>query len=158
FSPMAESFSSLVAACPSWSCRLPTRSSIGAARSFRTDRARSPAFALQDYLNDSDHALWGLVTNGAVIRLMRENASLTCPAYSEADLAQIFTNEDAASFAVVWLLIHRTRFGAAGSPTTDCELERSREAGSREGEAARDRLAAQVETALKVLGSGFLEA
>ncbi len=122
-----------------------------------TDRSRSPAFALQDYLNDSDDALWGLVTNGAVLRLMRDNASLTRPAYIEADLAAIFTNEDAASFAVLWSLIHRTRFGTAGTPITDCALERWREAGSREGEAARDRLAAQVETALKVLGSGFLE-
>jgi Eco57I restriction-modification methylase/N-6 DNA methylase len=123
-----------------------------------TDRSRSAAFALQDYLNDSDHALWGLVTNGAVLRLMRDNASLTRPAYIEADLVQIFTNEDAASFAVLWSLFHRTRFGIAGTPATDCALERWREAGSREGEAARDRLAAQVETALKALGSGFLEA
>lgn len=123
-----------------------------------TDRSRSPAFALQDYLNDSDDALWGLVTNGVVLRLMRDNASLTRPAYIEADLVAIFTNEDAASFAVLWSLIHRSRFGVAGTPVTDCALERWREAGSREGEAARDRLAAQVETALKVLGSGFLEA
>jgi hypothetical protein len=123
-----------------------------------TDRSRSPAFALQDYLNDSGNALWGLVTNGVVIRLMRDNASLTRPAYVEADLAQIFVNEDAASFAVLWSLIHRTRFGTAGAPITDCALERWREAGAREGEAARDRLAAQVEIALKVLGSGFLEA
>ena len=123
-----------------------------------TDRSRSPAFALQDYLNDSDAALWGLVTNGAVIRLMRDNASLTRPAYIEADLAAIFTNEDAASFAVLWSLIHRTRFGADGTPATDCVLERWRDAGAREGEAARDRLASQVEVALKVLGSGFLEA
>ena len=98
------------------------------------------------------------MTNGAVIRLMRDNASLTRPAYVEADLAAIFTNEDAASFAVLWSLIHRTRFGVAGTPVTDCALERWRDAGSREGVAARDRLAAQVETALKVLGSGFLEA
>ncbi len=123
-----------------------------------TDRSRSPAFALQDYLNDHDDALWGLVTNGTVLRLMRDNASLTRPAYIEADLAQIFTNEDAASFAVLWSLIHRTRFGAAEAPVTDCALERWREAGAREGEAARDRLAAQVEIALRVLGSGFLEA
>ncbi|MFT4129727.1 Eco57I restriction-modification methylase domain-containing protein [Labrys sp. (in: a-proteobacteria)] len=122
------------------------------------DRSRSPAFALQDYLNDHDDALWGLVTNGALIRLMRDNASLTRPAYIEADLAQIFTNEDAASFSTLWLLIHRTRFGVAGTPTTDCALERWRDAGSKEGEAARDKLAGQVEKALKTLGSGFLEA
>lgn len=122
------------------------------------DRSRSPAFALQDYLNDHDDALWGLATNGVVLRLMRDNASLTRPAYIEADLVQIFTNEDAASFAVLWSLIHRTRFGVAGTPAADCPLEHWRESGSREGEAVRDRLAAQVEAALRVLGSGFLEA
>jgi hypothetical protein len=123
-----------------------------------TDRSRSPSFALQDHLNDHDETMWGLVTNGVLIRLMRDNASLTRPAYIEADLAQIFANEDAASFAILWLMIHRSRFGAAGAPVTDCPLERWREAGSREGEAARDRLAAQVQMALKLLGSGFLEA
>ncbi|MFK3777690.1 Eco57I restriction-modification methylase domain-containing protein [Agrobacterium sp. NPDC089420] len=123
-----------------------------------TDRSRSPAFALQDHLNDSDDALWGIVTNGMQLRLMRDNASLTRPAYIEADLAQMFTNEDIASFAVLWLLIHRSRFGAAETPATDCPLERWRDAGSKEGEAARDRLAYQVQLALKLLGSGFLEA
>ncbi|WP_137113284.1 N-6 DNA methylase [Mesorhizobium sp. GR13] len=122
------------------------------------DRSRSPAFALQDYLNDSEEALWGIVTNGTHLRLMRDNASLTRPAYIEADLAQIFSTEDIASFAALWLLIHRSRFGAADTPATDCPLERWREAGSREGEAARDRLADQVQIALKVLGSGFLQA
>ena len=123
-----------------------------------TDRSRSPAFALQDYLNDRDEALWGIVTNGMQLRLMRDNASLTRPAYIEADLAQMFTNKDIASFTLLWLLIHRTRFGAADTPATDCPLERWRDAGSKEGEAARDRLAGQVQLVLKLLGSGFLEA
>lgn len=123
-----------------------------------TDRSRSPAFALQDYLNEHDNALWGLVTNGTLLRLMRDNASLTRPAYIEADLAQIFTNEDAASFSALWLTIHRSRFGTTGTPPTDCALEQWRAAGSREGEVARDRVADQVQLSLKVLGSGFLEA
>ena len=123
-----------------------------------TDKSRSPTIALQDYLNERDEALWGLVTNGAHLRLLRDNASLTRPAHIEADLAQIFANEDAASFAALWLLIHRSRFGAAATSAADCPLERWRDAGAREGEAARDRLAGQVEAALRVLGSGFLEA
>ena len=123
-----------------------------------TDRTRSPAFALQDYLNEHDEALWGLATNGTHLRLLRDNASLTRPAYLEADLGQIFAHEDAASFAALWLLVHRSRFGAQGTPATDCALERWRVAGAREGETARDRLADQVERALRVLGSGFLEA
>lgn len=122
------------------------------------ERSRSAAFALQDYLNDHDDALWGIATNGTILRLMRDNASLTRPAYIEADLSQIFTNEDAASFSILWLLFHRTRFGSEGTPATDCALERWRDAGAKEGEASRDRLAGQVQLALKLLGSGFLEA
>ncbi|WP_233346910.1 N-6 DNA methylase [Hyphobacterium sp. CCMP332] len=120
------------------------------------DRSRSAAFALQDWLNEREDALWGLATNGHLLRLMRDNASLTRPAYIEANLAQIFETEDIASFAAIWLIIHRSRFGAAGTPDTDCALERWREAGTKEGETARDRLAGQVEEALKVLGTGFL--
>jgi hypothetical protein len=123
-----------------------------------TDRSRSAAFALQDYLNERDDALWGLATNGTVLRLMRDNASLTRPAHIEADLSQIFCNEDAASFSVLWLLCHRTCFGNEATPATDCKLERWREAGAKEGETSRDRLAVQVQHALKLLGSGFLEA
>ena len=123
-----------------------------------TGRSRSPALALQDYLKDRDETLWGIVTNGMQLRLMRDNAALTRPAYIEADLSQMFTNEDIASFAVLWLLIHRSRFGAANTPVTDCTLERWRDAGFKEGEVARDRLAGQVQLALKLLGSGFLEA
>lgn len=121
------------------------------------DANLSPAFALQHWFNNHDTALWGLVTNGTRLRLSRHNASLTRPAHIEADLAQIFTTEDAASFATLWLLIHRSRFGATDAPATDCALEHWRNTGAREGEAARDRLAGQVEQALRILGSGFLE-
>jgi len=126
--------------------------------SLSNDRARSAVLVLQDRLNASDASLWGLATNGTTLRLMRDNASLTRPAYVEAELAQIFTTEDVASFAALWLLIHRSRFGQAGTPPTDCALERWRDAGARAGAAARDRLAGQVEQALRDLGSGFLAA
>ncbi|MES2434124.1 MAG: N-6 DNA methylase [Pseudomonadota bacterium] len=123
--------------------------------SLSLERARSAAFALQDHLNARDDALWGLATNGHLIRLMRDNASLTRPAYIEANLAQIFATEDMASFSALWLLIHRSRFG---NSTTDCPLEHWRDTGAKQGEVARDKLAKQVEQALKTLGSGFLQA
>ncbi len=39
-----------------------------------TERPLSPALALQNYLNKHDEALWGLVSNGRQIWLMRDNA------------------------------------------------------------------------------------
>ncbi len=119
-------------------------------------RRRSAASSVQDWINANDDALWGFCCNGERLRLVRDNASLTRPAYVEANLRQLFEGEDFADFAALWLLVHATRFGAAGSPVADCTLERWREAGSKQGEAARDRLRDGVEAALLALGNGFL--
>ncbi len=119
-------------------------------------RRRSAASSVQDWLNAHDEALWGFCSNGERLRLVRDNASLTRPAYVEANLRQLFEAEDFADFAAIWLLFHITRFGAAGSPVADCALERWREAGSKEGESARERLRGGVEEALRALGNGFL--
>jgi hypothetical protein len=119
-------------------------------------RRRSAASSVQDWLNANPDALWGFCCNGERIRLVRDNASLTRPAYVEANLRQLFEGEDFADFAVLWLLIHTTRFGAHGSTVPDCAIERWHDAGSKEGLVARDRLRDGVETALLALGNGFL--
>ena len=123
-----------------------------------SERARSPSLALQDHLSDPENGTWGLATNGNSIRLMRENASMTRPAFIEANIEQMFLNEDISSFSTLWLTIHRSRFGRASRPVTECTLETWRNAGAAEGEVARDRLSGQVKEVLKVVGSGFLEA
>ncbi|HEY2858088.1 MAG TPA: hypothetical protein VGJ21_06710 [Terracidiphilus sp.] len=120
------------------------------------DRRRSAASSLQDWLNTDENALWGLCSNGEHLRLLRDNQSLTRPAYLEANLRQIFENEDFAGFAVLWLIVHASRFGLAGISASDCALERWRESGSKEGLAARERLSVGVKEALLALGNGFL--
>ena len=119
-------------------------------------RRRSAASALQDWLNASQSCLWGLCTNGVRLRLTRDNASLTRPAYVEADLRRIFEADLFADFAALWLLVHESRFGLAGAPPTDSALERWRDAGRKEGVAAREKLRDGVEAALLNLGTGFL--
>ncbi len=118
---------------------------------------RRSAFGLaQEYLNAEDKALWGLATDGHTLRILRDNASLTRPAWIEADLARIFTEELYADFAALWLLAHETRFGRPEQPVTECALEAWREAGREEGTRARDKLRGGVEEALAILGQGFL--
>jgi hypothetical protein len=127
-----------------------------ASASLGSDHRRSAATALQDWLNASEDALWGLCTNGETVRLARDNASLTRPAYIEANLRRIFENEAFADFTALWLLLHASRFGRPGTPPTECALERWREEGAKEGVTARNRLRDGVEAALEVLGTGFL--
>jgi hypothetical protein len=119
---------------------------------------RSPAALLQDWLNATDHALWGLVFAGDRVRLMRDNASLTRPAWIEADLGAMFRDEMFADFTAFWLLAHATRFGAQDAAPSDCALEQWREAGLKQGVEARKDLYANVATALEELGQGLVDA
>lgn len=119
---------------------------------------RSPVVLLQDWLNGSDAALWGLVFAGDRVRLMRDNASLTRPAWIEADLAAMFRDEMFADFTAWWLLTHASRFGAAATPPSSSPLEQWREAGLSQGTAARERLREGVESAIAELGQGLIEA
>lgn len=119
-------------------------------------RRTSAALALQDRLNGDDGALWGLACNGLRLRLMRDNPSLTRPAYIEADLRRIFEADALSDFSALWLLLHASRFGAPGTSPTDCALERWRDAGQKVGETARERLREGVEKALALIGDGLL--
>ena len=119
---------------------------------------RRSAFGLtQEFLNAADDALWGLCTDGVTLRIARDNASLTRPAWIEADLARIFSEESYADFAALWLLIHETRFGRPSQPVTDCALELWRQSGREQGTRAREQLREGVEDALLCLGQGFLQ-
>lgn len=118
---------------------------------------RSPIVLLQDWLNHTDHALWGLVFAGDRVRLMRDNASLTRPAWIEADLSAMFRDEMFADFTAWWLLTHASRFGPTGSPPSTAPLEQAREAGLKQGTVARERLREGVEAALTELGQGLIE-
>ena len=121
------------------------------------DRHRRSAFGLlQETLNASGTALWGLATDGLSLRIARDNASLTRPAWIEADLGRIFTEDLYPDFAALWLLAHESRFGRADDPPETCLLERWREAGRQEGTRARDKLSGGFRQTLEILGQGFL--
>lgn len=120
-------------------------------------RRRSATLLSQEYLNAKGDACWGLVSDGVTMRLMRDNISLTRPAWIEANFSKIFSEGLFPDFSALWLLIHQSRFGRADAPVSDCALERWRERGRTDGVAARDKLRQGVEAALLELGQGFIE-
>lgn len=123
-------------------------------------RRRSPFMLAQEALNATDTSLWAIVSNGLVLRILRDNASLTRPAYIEVDLETLFTEELLADFSAFWLLAHASRFaGPAGqddAPPSDCPWERWRAAGQQAGVTVRGKLRYQVADALRALGTGFV--
>lgn len=120
-------------------------------------RKRSAFGLAQEFLNASRGALWGVASDGLTLRIVRDNASLTRPAWIEIDLARIFTEGLYPDFAATWLLLHRSRFGRADQEAASCVLETWRSSARAEGTRARERLRAGFEEAIAVLGQGFLE-
>jgi hypothetical protein len=118
---------------------------------------RPPHELLQEYLNAEDACLWGIVSNGIKIRLLRNNPSLTRPAYIEADLEQMFEEELYSDFAVFWLTFHASRLTPKDSKPTNCILEAWRSKAQKIGERALDNLREGVTQALRELGNGFLQ-
>lgn len=116
--------------------------------------AKSPHGLVQELLNRSPAHLWGIVTNGRMLRVLRDNVSLTRQAYLEFDLERIFSDNSYSDFTALWLCGHATRF--AGDPPSSCLLEQWNTEAARAGTRALDRLRDGVERAITELGTGFL--
>jgi hypothetical protein len=119
-------------------------------------RRRSPYTLAQEALNASDASLWAIVTNGLTLRVLRDNPSLTRPAYVEVDLESLFTEQLHPDFTAFWLLAHASRFGGPSREPSDCVWERWRATGQAAGVTVRTNLRYQVAEALRALGTGFL--
>lgn len=119
-------------------------------------RKRSPMGLLQEYLNAESTALWAIVSNGLVLRLLRDNPAMTRPAYIEVDFARMFEEDNYADFATFWLTLHATRLEPQNNHPEQCWLEQWRGKGQDEGERALDKLRYGVADALRQLGTGFV--
>ncbi|WBU43003.1 MULTISPECIES: Eco57I restriction-modification methylase domain-containing protein [Marinobacter] len=119
-------------------------------------RKRTPMGLAQEYLNAQDDSLWAVVSNGQVLRLLRDNPAMTRPAYLEVDFARLFEEDNYADFATLWLLLHSSRLAPQENLSERCWLEQWREKGHDEGERALDKLRYGVADALRQLGTGFL--
>ncbi len=114
----------------------------------------SPHSLVQEVLNRDLSRLWGFVSNGKHLRVLRDNASLTRLAYLEFDLEDMMNGEVYADFALLWLVCHQSR--VEGDRHDTCWLEKWSKAAQERGTRALDTLRDGVEEAIKALGSGFL--
>lgn len=114
----------------------------------------TPHSLVQEFLNRRDDNLWGVVTNGLTLRMLRDNLALTRQAYLEFDLEAMLDGEVYSDFVLLYLLLHQSRLEAP-DPTA-CLLEAwSREAADT-GARALENLANGVRKAIEALGRGFL--
>lgn len=126
------------------------RRTAGVAGAART----SPHGLVQEVLNRSDAHLWGFLSNGHRLRILRDSVSLARPAYVEWDLEAMMEGEVYPDFVLLWLLCHQSRVEAARPE--ECWLERWARAAQEQGTRVLEDLRLGVEHAINALGAGFV--
>ncbi len=124
----------------------------------KPDRAAvrmSPHALVQEYLNLCEQ-VYGLVTNGRLLRLLRDSSRLVKLTYLEFDLDRIFTDGLFADFAVLYRLLHVSRLPVAPEATGQSLIERYHQDSLESGARIRDGLSRAVEQAILSFGNGFL--
>ena len=126
----------------------------GLAQFGQEGRKRSAHSCLQECLNADDDADWGLLISGSRLRLLHDNLSLVKPAYLSVDLEALIEGDAFDEFAVVWLLLHASRF--RHPQTGSCVLDQWKQAAEASGERVLGQLQGGVQRALESLGHGFI--
>lgn len=110
---------------------------------------------VQEYLT-LEEDLYGLVTNGRLLRLLRDSSRLVKLTYLEFDLDRIFTDGLFADFAVLFRLLHATRLPASQDAAAESLIERYHQDSLDSGSRIRDGLSRAVEQAIRDFANGFL--
>jgi hypothetical protein len=123
-----------------------------------TGASRSaPHSLIQEWLNRSEGSLWGIVSNGRQLRLVRDNVSMTRQAFVEFDLEAMFKGQSFADFRLLWLTLHATRFDIpADGQAHECVIEKWHVEGATVGTRVLGELSTGVKQAIEALGRGFL--
>lgn len=115
----------------------------------------SPHALVQDYLNRTEY-LWGVVSNGNILRLLRNSSYFTRPSYVEFDLKQMLEGPQLDEFILFYRLAHRTRLPLTVDEAPQCLLESYHQYAIEQGGRIRDGLRDAVEKAILTFGNGFL--
>lgn len=126
-------------------------------RRLHTKLRTSPQAMLQNFLNNSEQASWGILTNGVTLRLLRDSSRTSRPTYLEFDLESILEGNRFNEFVLLYRLCHRSLFPKPGQESSDCLLEKYYLDSIEQGLRIRDKLRDGVEEALKILGTAFLQ-
>jgi len=110
---------------------------------------------VQEFINLNEQ-LYGLVTNGRVLRLLRNSSRLIKLSYLEFDLDRIFTDGLYSDFAVLYRLLHATRLPFSDETSKESWIERYHQDSIESGARIRDGLSSAVEAAIRAFGTGFL--
>jgi hypothetical protein len=106
-----------------------------------------------EFLNRSGASLWGFVSNGMELRLLRKNHNIARQPRLRFDVEALFEGESYSDFTLLWMICHESRL--EGPPDASI-IEAWRTEGIEDGERALDDLRDGVERAISTIGGGLI--
>ncbi|MBN1954817.1 MAG: restriction endonuclease [Anaerolineae bacterium] len=128
-------------------------------------KAKSPHDMLQSFLNVSPGDQWAILSNGLLLRLLRDYHHTFTKGYVEFDLESMFETRNYGDWRALYRLAHASRFvasaevpGTSEVPGTLPPLEQFYKDSLATGVKVGEGLRGQVRQAIETLGNGFLAA
>jgi hypothetical protein len=115
----------------------------------------SPHAMLQEYLNYSEH-LYGIVTNGKQLRLLRDASRITRLSYVEFNLEKIMEEDLYSDFVIFYRLLHASRMPKRIDGGAESIIEKYHQEGLEAGSTIRNKLGDAVKGAILNLANGFI--
>jgi methylase of polypeptide subunit release factors len=115
----------------------------------------SPHAMLQEYLNYSEH-LYGIVTNGKQLRLLRDASRITRLSYVEFDLEKMMEEDLYSDFVIFYRLLHASRMPKRIDGGAESIIEKYHQEGLEAGSTIRNKLGDAVKGAILNLANGFI--
>jgi len=115
----------------------------------------SPHALMQEYLNNTEH-LYGLVSNGRFLRLLRDATRLSRLSYLEFDLEQMMEEGLYVEFALLYRTLHASRMPEKMDAGPDSNIEFYHQEAIASGSRIRERLSVAVESSIRELANGLL--
>ena len=115
----------------------------------------SPHAMLQEYLNYSEH-LYGIVTNGKQLRLLRDASRITRLSYVEFNLEKMMEEDLYSDFVIFYRLLHASRMPKRMDGGAESIIEKYHQEGLEAGSTIRNKLGDAVKGAILSLANGFI--
>lgn len=115
----------------------------------------SPHAMLQEYLNYSEH-LYGIVTNGKQLRLLRDASRITRLSYVEFNLEKMMEEDLYSDFVIFYRLLHASRMPRRMDAGAESIIEKYHQEGLEAGSTIRNKLGDAVKGAILNLANGFV--
>ena len=124
------------------------------ARNKGMHRQRSPHATMLAYLNSTDN-IYGVVSNGITLRLIRSSGQLVKLSYIEFDIRKMVEEDKYTEFCLMYRLLHASRFKV--SQDKACIFEQWFNASIESGNRIRDGLSYAVQKAMEGIANAALQ-